>query len=326
VIPTFNGWGTLEATLTSLETQTISVDVVVVDNASTDGTSERLLERFPQVRIVRNDTNLGFGRAINRAALELEGDALVLVNNDVVCESDFVERICEPLSDPCVGMVAGVLLLASDPERIDTAGVELDTTLGSHDYLSGESADLLETHARGPFGACGGAAAYRLDAFKEVGGFDESFFAYWEDVDLAMRLRGVGWKSAFASSARGVHHHSATLGAASPRARELHAFGRGYVLAKYDVMTGVVPRLQVAALDYPAILVHLLVRRETAPLRARRRGQRSGAAAGPSGSVDRDAATVSFGTALARQWRFLSQRLTGRMPAHFNERSGKAEA
>src|SRR5690349_16150511 len=89
VIPSWNGRERLLNAVASLA----SADVVVVDNASTDGTAEALAMRFPDVRVVRNERNLGFGRAINRAALALEGDgALVLVNNDVVCRPGFVER------------------------------------------------------------------------------------------------------------------------------------------------------------------------------------------------------------------------------------------
>jgi len=90
VIPTLDGRERLLQALASLERQTVPASVVVVDNASADGTAEAIAERHPQVRVVRNERNLGFGAAINRAALELEGDVLVLVNNDVVCEPEFL--------------------------------------------------------------------------------------------------------------------------------------------------------------------------------------------------------------------------------------------
>src|SRR3954451_10356739 len=99
VIPTLNGRELLAEALSSLQAQTVGVDVVVVDNASTDGTAELVAERFPDVRVVRNDANLGFGRAVNRVALGLDADVLVLVNNDVVCEPTFVERLLAPLAD-----------------------------------------------------------------------------------------------------------------------------------------------------------------------------------------------------------------------------------
>ena len=85
-----------------------------------------VVARFPDVSLVRNEENLGFGRAIDRVALGLDADILVLVNNDVVCDPFFVERIVSPFSDPAIGMVGGVLLQQEAPDRIDSAGLELD--------------------------------------------------------------------------------------------------------------------------------------------------------------------------------------------------------
>ena len=314
VIPTLNARELLLRALESLRTQTRAAErIVVVDNASTDGTGEAVAAAFPEVTLLRNEENLGFGRAVNRGAREADGDALVLVNNDAVLESQFLERILEPLEDERVGMVAGVLLLARDPGRIDSAGIELDVTLRSYDVLWNEPVERLAS-ARAPVGPCGGAAAYRLGAFRDVGGFDDAFFAYWEDVDLALRLRLAGWRCALAPEARAHHFHGATLGAASPAQRRLEAFGRGFVLARY----GVRRPLRVALVDWPALLVHLVVRRERGPILERRRGRRTARARQPL-RAPLELATVSLGEALARQWRFLGLRARGRLPAHLGE-------
>jgi len=326
VIPTLNGRDRLLRTLDSLAPQLAAAAVVVVDNASTDGTAEAVAERHPGVRVVRNDRNVGFGAAINRGALELDGDVLVLVNNDVVCEPGFVERLTEPFADPGVGMVAGVLLQASAPELVDSAGIELDTTLGSWDHLWNRPAGELAA-ATDPVGPCGGAAAYRLPAFRELGGFDENLFAYWEDVDLALRFREAGWGCVLAPGARALHEHGQTVGAATPWARRLEAFGRGYVLAKYRV-GGSSParRLRIAALDWPVLLVHLLVRREAGPLRARLQGRARGLRE-PGLRAPLELATVDFGAALGRQAGQLRLRLSGGLPAHFTDgvRAPKAD-
>jgi N-acetylglucosaminyl-diphospho-decaprenol L-rhamnosyltransferase len=319
VIPTWNACGLLADAVASLEAQTVPVDVVVVDNASTDDTLQMLSTQFPDVTVVRNTENLGFGRAVNRGAGEAGGaDVMILVNNDAVCAPDFVARFLEPFSDPAVGMVAGVLLQAADHSLIDSAGIELDTTLGSWDYLWNNPVSAL-VGARDPVGPCGGAAAYRLEAFRELGGFDETLFAYWEDVDLALRFRAAGWRCVLAPGARAVHEHGQTLGAASPAARRLEAFGRGYVLAKYRV-GGRSPlrRAKIAALDWPALAVHLVLRREAGParerLRARARGLRT-----PGSRPPLELATVGFWTALARQAAQLRLRLSGGLPAHFRD-------
>ncbi|HEY8103730.1 MAG TPA: glycosyltransferase family 2 protein [Gaiellaceae bacterium] len=318
VIPTLDGRERLLRTLESLDRQTTEAGVVVVDNASTDGTAAAVAERFPEVRVVRNERNLGFGAAVNRAALELDGDLLVLVNNDVVCEPDFVERITQPFADPAVGMVAGVLLQASAPGLVDSAGIDLDTTLGSWDHLWNRPVAELDG-AADPIGPCGGAAAYRLAPFQELGGFDETLFAYWEDVDLALRFREAGWRCVLAADARALHEHGQTVGAGSPGARRLEAFGRGYVLAKYRVGEGNLLRLaKIAALDWPVLAVHLVARREAGPTRERLRARTLGLSA-PAHRPPLELATVSFGEALRRQADQLRLRFSGGLPAHFTD-------
>jgi GT2 family glycosyltransferase len=319
VIPTFNARDLLAEALASLGKQTVPASVVVVDNASTDGTGEMVRSRFPEVTLVRNSTNMGFGRAVNRGvAAAPAADVIVLVNNDVVCEPEFVARMLEPLESPAVGMVAGVLLQASAPELVDTAGIELDATLGAWDVLWNQSVDKL-AGTPDPMGPCGGAAAYRAAAFRDLGGFDETLFAYWEDVDLALRMRQAGWLCRRAPAARALHRHGATLGAASPAQRRLQAFGRGYLLQKYGVPESRrLSRLWIAVLDWPVLAVHLVVRREMGPIRARARGMRAGRTArrqGPPMTL----ASVSLATALRRQYGLLWQRLTGSLPEHFAE-------
>ena len=317
VIPTFNARDLLADAVASIASQTVPADVVVVDNASTDGTADLFAAGFPRVTVVRNDENLGFGRAVNAGvAAAGDADALVLVNNDAVCAPDFVESLLARFADPAVGMVAGVLLQGDAPERIDSAGIELDTTLGSWDYLWNQPVGALGG-ARDPVGPCGGAAAYRLPVFRELGGFDETLFAYWEDVDLALRFREAGWRCALAVGARALHKHGQTLGAASPAARRLESFGRGYVLAKYRVgRRSPLRRAKIAVLDWPVLAVHLVVRREAAPIRERRRA-RSYGLRGQAHRAPLELATVPFRTALRRQADLLRLRLSGTLPAHF---------
>ena len=164
-----------------------------------------------------------------------------------------MERITAPFADESVGMVAGVLLQASAPGLVDSAGIELDTTLGSWDYLWNRPVAELDG-ANDPVGPCGGAAAYSLRPFQELGGFDEALFAYWEDVELALRFRRAGWRCVLAADARALHEHGQTVGAATPAARRLEAFGRGYVLAKYRVAARSPLRwAKIAALDWPVL-------------------------------------------------------------------------
>ena len=192
---------------------------------------------YRDVDVVELSENVGFSKAINLGAARARGETLVLVNDDCVCEPQFVERLTSAL-DPGRGVVmaAGVLLEARNPSVIDTAGMELDETLLVFDYLNGESAKLLDHSVADPIGPSGAAAAFDRDAFLSVGGFDEALFAYWEDVDLVLRLRRLGATCALAPDARGLHEHSATLGSGSSEKNYLAGFGRGYVLRKWSVL------------------------------------------------------------------------------------------
>jgi GT2 family glycosyltransferase len=316
VIPTFNARSLLAEALEHLAAQTIDHDVVVVDNGSDDGTAALLAKRFAGVRVVALDENLGFGKAVNRGVELASTEAIVLVNNDVLCPPDFLARLLAPFEDERIGMVAGVLVQHDRPGLVDSAGIELDATLRSWDMLWNRSVNDVGD-APEPVGPCGGAAAYRTDAFREVGGFDEAFFAYWEDVDLALRLRLAGYRCARAAGAYALHKHGQTVGAASPQQRRLEAFGRGFVLARYRVARrGLLTRAAVALLDWPVLLVHLVVRREAGPLRERWRGTRAGLARPPL-RAPFALATVSVREAFRRQLDLLRLRATGGLPSHF---------
>jgi hypothetical protein len=147
-----------------------------------------------------------------------------------------------------------------------------DPSLGSHDLLNGHGVDALEEgglHA--PLGPSGGLAAYRREAFEAVGGFDQGFFAYYEDVDLALRMRRAGWTVELARDARGRHLGSASTGWRSVRKAELVGESRGRVLAKYGVLRR--PRaFPWLVLEGLSVVVLCLEHRSLAPVRARLRG------------------------------------------------------
>ncbi len=102
-----------------------------------------------------------------------------------------------------------------DRSLIDSAGMELDRTLLVFDYLNGEPLTVLDRPVDDPVGPSGAAAAFDRETFVSAGGFDENLFAYWEDVDLVLRLHRLGARCALAADAIGDHEHSATLGSGS---------------------------------------------------------------------------------------------------------------
>lgn len=234
-IPHHGGQELLLRTLDSLAEPAGPHRTVVVDNGSSDGSVEAAERRHPEVEILALGQNLGFGRALNRACKEVQGDPLIFLNNDVECRPGFVQSLLDA-AGPDTATVAGVLLQEDRPQLIDSAGVMVERdTLMAFDYLHGEEVGALEA-ASDPLGPCGGAALYRRDAFEELGGFDERIFVYYEDVDLALRMRVAGHSCRIAPEARALHRQSATLGKRSARKYSMTGWSRGYLLRRYGVM------------------------------------------------------------------------------------------
>jgi GT2 family glycosyltransferase len=273
-IPNYNGSQRIGRALRSLREQSRPLDVVVVDNGSTDGSVGLLREEFPEVTLLALERNLGFGPAINRAVREHPADPLILLNDDAECEPRFVEALLDAAAEG-VQTVAGVLVQERSPGLIDSAGVVADSTLMGFDHLHGEPVEAAAV-AADPLGPTGGAALYDRAAFEAVGGFDERIFLYYEDLDLALRLAATGGRCRLAASARAVHAYSASLGAGSGRKYVHTGWSRGYMLRRYGVMSH--PRLAVRALACEGAICagQLLHDRTAKGLTGRLRGWRDG--------------------------------------------------
>ena len=215
-----------------------SHETMVVDNGTGSAELERSVSAIDAAELLRLPSNIGYSRAVNLAARSAQGDVLVLLNDDSVVDDGYVDLITEPL-DPREGVVmaTGVMRDAGAPELIETAGVELDRTLLPFDYLNGDPLSVLDQPVPDPIGPSGAAAAFWRESFLEIGGFDEELFAYFEDVDLVLRMRLAGGTCRLAPRALGTHEHSATLGPGSRRKDYLIGYGRGYLLRKWGVLT-----------------------------------------------------------------------------------------
>jgi N-acetylglucosaminyl-diphospho-decaprenol L-rhamnosyltransferase len=289
--------------LDSLSRASGTFDVIVVDNGTGAAELDRAAATVEGARVLRLESNFGYARAVNRAAGAAEGEALVLLNDDSVVDEDYVERITEALKPGSgVVMAAGVMRDAAEPGLIETAGIELDRTLLAFDYLNGEPLAVLDGSVADPIGPSGAAAAFSREAFQEIGGFDEGLFAYLEDVDLVLRMRMAGASCRLASAARGLHEHSATLGAGSERKDYLMGYGRGYLLRKWGVIT---PRRLPAVLARELAIStgQAVVDRNLGGVRGRVRGLR---AARPTEPYPPDGTLPdppSLGATLGRRWR-----------------------
>jgi GT2 family glycosyltransferase len=277
VIPVHNRWELTRSCLEHLGLQTLPHTAIVCDNGSTDGTSERLRVSFPEVRVVELGSNLGFAAACNRGVHAGTGETVVLVNNDVDCRPDFLERLVAPLRDEeRLGSVAA-LLLQKGEEQIESFGLAIDPTLAGYPRLRGLPAPQVQATDPILAGPSGAAGAYRRRAWEDAGGLDETVFSYGEDVDLALRLRAAGWPTAGASDAIAVHVGSATAVARSARQRYHGGFARGYFMRRYGGLRG---RHALRAVLTEAIVVlgdALVFSHDLAALRGRVGGWRAAA-------------------------------------------------
>ncbi len=212
VVPSLNGAHLLPECLDSLAAQTYPhLEVIVADGASTDDT-RTLLARYPSVRLLRLPRNRGFSGNVNAGLRAARGEVLCLLNNDAHADRDWVAACVDALeSQPGLGAVASKVLF-SDRRTLNSAGDVLVRD-GSARQRGAGQADGPAWSTPGPvFGAMGGAAAYRRAMLADVGLFDEVFFMYLEDVDLAFRAQLRGWSCWYQPTARAYHRGSATGG------------------------------------------------------------------------------------------------------------------
>jgi GT2 family glycosyltransferase len=275
VIPVRGGYDLTASCLRHLRNQTVAHAVVVVDDASIDDTPDRIEAAFPEVTLLRQPDNRGFAAACNRAIAESSGDVVVLLNNDVDVQPDFLERLVAPLlADERVGAVAP-LLVRPGGRAIDSLGLTADRTAAGFARLQGAPLEAALGPAPPLLGPSGGAAAYRRAALLAVGALDPLIFMYQEDLDLALRLRAAGWDAAAAPRAIGVHHGSATVGRRSVWQRRTAGWSRGYLLRRYGILRG---RAAPRALATELIVVagDAVISRDLAALRGRLAGWRAG--------------------------------------------------
>lgn len=219
VIVNWNGGDGVLDCLASLRGQTRPPDeIIVVDNDSHDGSTDRIAAQYPEVRLIRLARNTGFGGGVNRGAAAAVGDWLALLNNDAIADPRWLERMLAAVDTTSdVGMVACKIYLDRERRMLDKVGHRI--TLDGQNFGRGHRAidrgqyDGLNEVAW-PDGCAG---LFRRDVFERVGGVDEEFFAYADDADLGIRFRIAGWRCALAPEAVVEHRHSQSLGAYSPR-------------------------------------------------------------------------------------------------------------
>lgn len=217
LITTYNSARFLQNCLESLRQQAYKpLEIIAVDNASSDGTRELLAHAEPEISVIYNGSNIGFAAAQNQAARMAKGDWLLSLNPDVVLNPDFVAKlVATGEMDSKVGVVCGKLLRWNPggnrefTQIIDSTGIYFLPNLRHLDRGAGETDNKQFEQTEYVFGATGAAALYRRSMVDDVSVdgefFDEQFFAYREDADLAWRAQLMGWRCLYTPEAVGWH-------------------------------------------------------------------------------------------------------------------------
>jgi GT2 family glycosyltransferase len=255
----------VERALTEVDGET---EAIVVLNRPMDGLRGTLGEPW---LVAEPGRNLGFAGGVMTALAKARGEWIALVNDDCVVEPGAIkELLTAGATGADVGSVAAQILFADRDDTINSAGLEVDELGIAHERLLGERPAETEADAVDVFGACAATCLYRRAMLDQVGGFDESFFAYLEDADLAWRARMAGWRCLYASRAVVRHRHSSTLGHRSSEKYILVGRNRVRMLAKNAPTTLLLRRgLQMLVYDLGYIAYVACRERTLAPLRGR---------------------------------------------------------
>lgn len=219
IVPNYNGSRHLPDLLNALAAQTFrDFELIFVDDASQDD-SVAQVEAFaaqadaPSTRILVNRRNLGFAASVNLAADAAQGRVLALLNNDTAPDPEWLAELARAIcAHPQAGLVASKLVLFDQPHRLHTAGDLLGKDGIPRNRGVWEEDRGQYDQDREVFAACGGAMAVRRDVWQALGGFDEDFWMYLEDVDLAFRAQLMGWSTVYAPQARVRHRLSSSGG------------------------------------------------------------------------------------------------------------------
>ncbi|MGB9696166.1 MAG: glycosyltransferase family 2 protein [Ignavibacteria bacterium] len=215
IIPNYNGIEHLDECLNSLKNQTFeNFQIVIIDNGSSDSSVTFIENNYPEVKLIKLNSNTGFSVAVNKgvkyALEEFKSQYILLLNNDIQCSNSFIEEMMKGFVSEEVGSVASKMLNYYHRTIIDNAG-DFIKKMGSpfargHGEVDKGQYDKPEF----VFGACAGAAMYKAAVFKDIGFFDEDFFAYYEDVDFSFRLQLCGYKCFYNPKAICYHKRGAT--------------------------------------------------------------------------------------------------------------------
>ena len=212
VIPNYNGMKFLPGCMASLDRQNYrGFRILMIDNASKDGSVEWMREHYPDIELVVNDENLGFSGAVNQGIAMSTTPYVILLNNDTEVDADYVGELVKSISaSDRIFSVSAKMIRYYERELMDDAG-DLYNIIGwGFQRGIGQPVERYEKNNVRVFTACAGAAIYRRAIFDEIGLFDLMHFAYLEDIDVGYRARIYGYRNLYCSKAIVYHIGSGT--------------------------------------------------------------------------------------------------------------------
>lgn len=221
ILVNYNGNKIIKDCLQSLRqfNHTILSEIIVVDNASNDGSPELICEHFPEVKLIRETVNHGFGKGNNIGAKIALGDYILFLNTDTILTCDFLPQLLTVMiENPQVGIVAPKLLNQDGSLQISTSpalGVwgEFLAQRRSSRYHRGQNKEYIDqkfAHQQEVDLVVGAALLIRRKLFEQLRGFDENFFMYFEEADLCQRSQYLGWKVIYEPRVSLIHLHGAS--------------------------------------------------------------------------------------------------------------------
>ncbi|HWQ66943.1 MAG TPA: glycosyltransferase family 2 protein [Methanospirillum sp.] len=215
MIPNYNGLLFLKDCLDSVFNQNYSnFEVILVDNASSDNSIRFVTELYPAVRIFKAQENAGYSAAANIGIAKSQGKCIFLLNTDTILHPDCLFHLADTAErNPDYGMYAPKMVYPD--KRINSAGICVSRSGAAWDRGIGETDLGQYDQEEEVFGPCGGAALYTRELLDNTHGFDEDFFLYMEDVDLACRAHIMGFRCLYTHQAVVTHHHGGTIGVGS---------------------------------------------------------------------------------------------------------------
>lgn len=255
VIPNYNGIKYIRGCMDSLRSQEGEpFELLVIDNASKDGSLEVLQQEYPEARVIALSENTGFCHAVNVGIRESRTPYVILLNNDTIVKEGFVQALVKAVEEAeDIFSVSSMMLSMQDETIIDDAGDGYSAFGWAYSRGKGRPASQYEKRAE-IFAACGGASIYRKKIIEEIGYFDENHFAYLEDIDIGYRAKIYGYRNLYEPDAKVIHAGSATSGSRYNEFKtKLASANSSYLVGKN------MPLLQIL-INFPFLLLGFLVK------------------------------------------------------------------